>query len=686
MEIVKARCNMCHPRCGINAYVENGKIVKVDGMPEHPWNFLCAKGHAIPELVHAPDRLTNPIRKINGEFKEVSWDEAFGFIADKLTGIKQEYGAKSIVIHVGVPYIGTVTEPITHRWSDVLGTPNYTSGGSFCMLARVIGFNLTAGDHIAPDYNSATRCAVVWGHNPTASNPILADNVNAVKGRRGKLIVVDPRAIPLAKTADIHARVRPGTDCALALGMLNVIIDEELYDKEFVDKWTVGFDKLVEHVKEYLPERVEDITWVPADTIRDMARMYATNKPASISLGIAMDHSTNGIHAIRAITSLMAVTGNIDVSGGNIIPAQRSAQTNLRLPEKVAPDTPIGVDFPLYTDFFSRYSPGPGEQQTTPLLDIMLTEKPYPIKAIIDFGCNLALTWPDTSKVNKAFKKLDLFVVCDIFMTDTAKMADVVLPGVTFMEREDLRNYRNQGLPLLMKTNRAVEPVGNSMEDWKIVQGIAKSMGDGEYFPWESTEELFKYVLEPSPISLDQLKENPGGIFYGEKISRKYLGGGFNTPSKKVEIYSETLKDYGFDPLPTFYEPPESPVRTPELAKDYPLIMITGGRVLAYTHSQFHNLPSLRKMVPEPYVEINPKTAESYGIAQGDMVRVETARGSIKLKAKLTEDILPGVIGVMHGWAEANVNLLSTMDKEYLDPLDGYPGLRQLLCRVAKVE
>jgi len=357
-------------------------------------------------------------------------------------------------------------------------------------------------------------------------------------------------------------------------------------------------------------------------------------------------------------------------------------QTNLRIPEKaaeVAKEVSVGADFPLFSRMYH-------EQQTTPLLDVMLSEKPYPVKAIIDFGCNLALTWPDTNKVKKAFKKLDLFVVCDTFMTETASMADLVLPGVTFMEREDLRDYRNMGIALLMRTGKAVEPIGNSMEDWKVVQGIARKMGDGEYYPWESAEELFEYVLEPSPISLEQLRQNPGGVYYAEKIYRKYLNGGFNTPSKKVEIYCQTLKEQGYEPIPTFHEPPESPITTPDLAKEYPLILITGVKVLAYTHSSYHNLPSMRRMVPEPYVKIHPETAATYDIAQGDMVRVETPKGSIKLKANLTEDILPRVVAVMHGWSKANANFLTTMDSEYRDPISGYPALRQLLCRVKKAE
>ncbi len=678
MNIIKTECEMCHPRCGLNVHVENGRILKVEPMPEHPFNLPCAKARAIPELVYSPERLNNPLRKVGGEFREITWNEAFEFVAQRLVDIKDKYGAKSIVMHTGRAFVGSITSPIIRRWGDVLGTPNFTSGGSFCFLARTIGFILTAGDHICSHYDSSNRCAVLWGDNPTESNPELANRIRAVQAGGSKLIVVDPRVIPLARGADIHAQLRPGTDCALALSMLNVIITEGLIDKDFVEQWTVGFDELAKHVEAYPPEKIEEVTWVSSETIRDMAQTYAINKPASISLGISMDHSTNGIQAIRAITALMAVTGNISISGGNIILPPRMPWPNLRVEQNVDDDVPIGIDYPLFTRYARQ------EQQTTPLLDVMLTEKPYPIKALLNFGSNLALTWPDTNKVKKAFEKLEFFVVCDIFLTDTAKMADVVLPGVTFIEKADLRDYRNLGLPLFLKKDKVLEPIGNSMEDWKIVAGIAKRMGYGDYFPWESTEELFRYLLEPSGITLDELSQKPGGIYYGEEISRRYLNEGFHTPSKKVELYSSLLKEYGYDPLPTFYDPPENPVSTPALAREYPLILVTGVRVLPYQHSQYHNIPSLRKMTPEPYVEIHPQTAVSLGINHGDMTRVETSKGSIRLKANLTRDILPGVVAVLHGWSEANANLLTSMDRENCDPVSGYPGLRQTLCRVVK--
>lgn len=678
MKITKSVCGMCHHLCGIDVHVANGKIVKVTPMKEHPFHQLCEKGYAIPELVHSPERLSNPLRKINGEFKEVSWDDALDFIADKLTRIRQDYGAKALVVHLGFAFVRSHIQYVVRRFCDLYGTPNYTSGGSICFVARVIAYNLTCGALLNPQL-TGTRCAVVWGNNPVETMvPPHPNSLYAAVKEGAKLIVIDPKATRLAKQADIHAQLRPGTDAALALGLLNVIIAEGLYDKDFVEQWTVGFNELAEHVKEYPAEKVAEITWVPADTIRNMARLYATSKPAAISMYVAMDHSTNGVQALRAIATLMAVTGNIDVPGGNTytsVARLNRLMTNLRLPDRVAHDPGVGADYPLFTKFV-------GETQVLPVIEQMVSQQPYPIKALIIAGNNAALTWPGTGKLEKGCKNLDLMVAMDIFMTDTAKMADVVLPGTTFLERAEIRDYLGRGYSLAALGNRVIEPVGNSMEDWQIWAELGKRMGYAEYFPWNDSEELLNHLLDPSPISLEELKQKPGGIFYAEKEFKKYLKDGFNTPSKKVELYSETLKEYGYDPLPTFHEPTESPVSRPDLAEHYPLMFLAGGKTKAYTHSQYRNLPSLRRLVPEALLEIHPATARGLGISDGDWVKVESPRGGIELKARLSEDIHPDIVSMLHGWSEANANYL--IDDTARDPISGFPGLRSVLCRVTK--
>jgi len=674
MDLVKTTCNMCFRRCGIDVHVENGKIIKVTGMKEHPFNALCIKAQAIPELVHSKERLTNPLQKVEGKFREISWDEALGLIADRLTDIKQRQGAKALAMYFGVAFTYSPVEYMARRFCDLYGTPNYASGVSLCYFARTMADKLTCGAHITPHYSAATRCMLVWGHNPVESDPILADAIYGMVGRDAKLIVIDPKATRLAKKADVHAQIRPGTDCALALGMLNVIIAEGLYDRAFVEEWTVGFERLFEHVKDYTPERVEAITWVRAEVIREMARIYASHKPASISRGVSMDHCTNGIQAIRAISSLVAITGNLDIPGGNIyVPPLRL--TSLRLVEKLPEDAVIGADYPLFT----RYTT---EQQLVPLIDQMVTQKPYPIKALLVAGTNPALTWPDSDKFRQGREKLDLLVVVDIFMTDTAKMADIVLPGTSFWERQELRPYAGRGLPLITLANRVVEPGGNAMEESMMLAELGRRMGYAEYFPWADTDELFEHLFEETNISLAQLRQNPGGVYYAEREFQKYLRNGFDTPSGKVEIYSELMAEHGYDPLPTFHEPTESPVSCPDLAEKYPLMFVGGPKTIAYVHSQYRNLSSLRRLVPEPLLEINPQTAGSLGIANGDLVTVESLRGSIKVKARLTGDIHPRVVAMQHGWSEANANCLT--DDEARDPVSGYPGFRSVLCRVSK--
>jgi len=670
--IVKTICNMCPTHCGIDVHVENGRIVRVTGMEEHPFHTLCIKAKAIPELVHSSERLTDPLKKVNGAWEKISWDEAFGLVASKLTDIKQKYGPQAVVVHIGEPFVYSDTERILRRFTELYGTPNYTTGASFCAFGTIMGHSLTCGTFIFPYYSADTKCIIVWGKNPRESYPLEADTIYAMVGRGAKLIVIDPRVTPLAKKADIHARIRPGTDCALALGMLNVIIAEGLYDKAFVEQWTVGFDKLVEHVKEYSPQRVEEITWVPAETIINMAHMYATSKPAVISSGVAIDHSTNGVQTVRAIATLVAINGNLDVDGGNVYNTSRLKRTSFRLEEKTVDEVSIGADYPL----FSRYT---HEVTAVPALDAILAEKPYPIKALLVVGCNPVLTWSNANKVKQAFEKLDLLLVVDIFMTETAELADIVLPGTTFLERQDIRDYRSH---LVAVANRAIEPIGNSMEDWEIWAELGRRMGYAEYFPWKDIDELFNYWLEPSNVSFDHLKQNPGGVYYARREFQKYLEDGFNTPSKKVEIYSDTMNNFGYEPIPTYREPMESPISESDLVKEYPLILITGPRTINYIHSRCRNLPSFRRLLPESLIEINAQTARTLDITDEDWVMVESLRGNIKLKARLTEDIHPKVVSIQHGWNEANANLLT--DDEARDPVSGFVSFKSLMCRVTK--
>jgi anaerobic selenocysteine-containing dehydrogenase len=623
------------------------------------------------------------MKKENKEWKQISWDEALDTIAARLTKVKERYGARALVGLFGQVVLtgGGETAGIIKRFYDVYGTPNVFSVDTMCFRTKLAGHQLTGGKFFEADTENA-RCILVWGRNPHESCVQVGRQIADLKDKGTKLIVIDPRATLLAKKADMHAQPRPGSDCALALGMMNVIISEELYDKEFVDSWTVGFDKLADHVQRYPPHEVEKLTWVPAETIKAIARMYAITRPACIMQGTnALEQHAAGAQNCRAIVILQALTGNIDVPGGYVrIP--RVDQNELRLP-KMLKEKPLGADkFPI-----SYEVPGFvfGEGQAMVLPDAILTGEPYPIKAMVISGSNPVLTWPNSKKIREAITSLDFLVVMDLFMTETAKLADIVLPAATFFEQSQfplefaiVNGYQRY----TMLRKKAVEIEG-CRSDCNFWLQLAKRMGYGEYFPWKDQEEVIDYLLQPSGLTVKQLKEDkPSGFLFGSPHYKEYQENGFGTPSKKVELYSETMAELGYKPLPTHVEPPESPISSPELAKEYPLVLTTGARLLRYWHTQYRNLEQLHKAYPEALAEINPQTAKKYDINDGDIAILATRRGSIEIRAKVTEDIVAGVVNVAHGWSQANVNLLT--DEKPADPISGFPALKSLLCKISR--
>jgi anaerobic selenocysteine-containing dehydrogenase len=680
--IKKTVCNMCNVRCGLDVHVQDGRITKIESMAEHPLKPLCVKADGIIEWVYSPQRVTHPMKKIDGKWREISWDEALDFFSDKLFSIKEEYGAKSVVVFSGITFSGLHDlRALIRRWCDIYGTPNLTTGGSYCHRAHVIAHGLTLdyrSPELMPDFPNS-RCIINWGRDPEESKHIAGMRIDEAKKRGAKLIVIDPRRTETAKKANIHAQIRPDTDCALALGILNVIIAEQLYDKDFVDKWTVGFERLVDHIKEYTPEKVAEITWVPSDTIREIARTYATTKPAAIFQYISVDHSINGVQTSRAIATLIAITGNLEVSGGNrICPAPKFAKLSVEGLTRQSEQDSISAKYPIYDRFV-------GYPSATTVTDAVITGNPYPVKALIVQGGNPALTWPHSKKVNEALSRLDLLVVIDMFITDTAERADLFLPISTFLERKMLVDYHVAAqIPRILRTEPAIEPLGEAKEDWKIWSELGIKMFGNQYFPWEDADDIYAAYLKTSGITIDELKRKTVGIEYANMDEKGYLSKGFNTPSGKVEIYSKFLEDYGYDPLPTYHEPYEGPITTPQLAKEYPLIAMTGPRKAMFTHSQFRNIPALRKRMQEALIEINAETAKELRIKDCDMVRVESARGEIQIRAKLTSDIHPRVVSIPHGWSgESNANLLT--DDMARDPISGYPPFRSVLCRVTKL-
>jgi len=673
-------CTICYHSCGMDVLVENGRITRVRGLKDHPLNKgrLCPKGARAIELVYHPDRIRYPLKKVNGEWKRISWDNALTEIANKLQSLKNEFGPEILSIFsgsIGVENLEMME--LAQRFKGAFGSPNFISVEGICYRMRIRARQMTFGKY--PVEEMDTRLYILWGHNPEQSDfPLhLAIRENLAKG--SKLVVIDPKRISLAKKAEMYLPIRPGTDGALALALMHVIIKENLYDKDFIERWTHGFDELVSHIEPYTPEWAERITWVQAEDIRKLARLYATAESASIFQGTnTQDQTANGTQNSRAFAILQTITGNINNPGGWVV-GPRLSITGLGIPTE---RTPIGAgDYTLFYDFWGRKSPF-GQVVCFP------DSVPNIIKALIVTGGNPVMSMPDSNAFREALQKLDLLVVHDLFMTETAELAHYVLPACTHLEKNGLAYSYNvcHGIPYLMLRKKAIDPLHGSWSEFRFWKELAKKMGLGDVFPWETDEEVVELELESTGLNYKELKEEKVvGAYYGEKKygMEEYEKKGFSTPSRKIEIYSDTFAKAGFDPLPTYLEPDQSPMSGSGLYKKYPLVLTTGARILYYTHGQHRNIKGLKERIPEPFADIHPKTATQYGIKDGDSIVVESNRGKIRVKARVTQDILEGVVSIPHGWpGEANVNLLT--DVHCREPIMGYPQMKSQLCSIRK--
>ena len=671
-------CTLCYHSCGCRVTVEDGKAVKVEGLESHPLNRgkLCPKGWSALENIYSPDRIKRPLKKVDGTFKEISWDQALDEIAGKLKELKEKFGPQVLGVFSGSIGVENLEMAgLVQRFKAAFGSPNFFSVESVCYRMRIRTRQITFGKYPTEELDS--KLYVLWGHNPEQSDfPLsLALEENLQKG--AKLVVIDPKRIPLADRADMYLRIRPGTDGALALALINVIINEKLHDQEFIDKHTIGFDKLVPHVEPYTPEWAEEITWVRAEDIRKLARLFATTKGAGIYQGTCtQDQTANGTQNSRAFSILQVITGNLNVAGGWTI-SPRLAFGNVGL--RVEGD-PIGSEqYPLFFEVWGRKSP-------YGVVTLVPESIPDKLKAFIVVGGNPLISMPDTNAFTEAFRKLDLLVVHDLFMTDTGREAHYVLPACSHLEKWGVAYTYNvcHCLPFLMLRKKCIEPLHESWSEWKFLTELAKRLDMGDLFPWKSEEDLVAFELAPSGLTFDYLlHEKPEGDYYQEK-QYGIPEGRFSTPSKKIEIYSEALEKVGFDPLPIYLEPERAPGRGSKAFQEkYPLILSTGSRNLYYTHSQHRGVAALREMNPEPFFDVGPLTAQKYGVGNGDDVMIETNRGKVKMKARVDDKLAEGVVLVPHGWTgEANANLLT--DVECREPILGYPDMKSLMCSIRK--
>jgi anaerobic selenocysteine-containing dehydrogenase len=789
----------CHGGCGVLAHIRDGKLVKLEGDPDHPWNQgrLCARALAMTQYVEHPERLRRPVKRVGkrgeGRWEEISWDEAYDLVEKKMKAIREEFGPESVIFSMGT---GRDIGPWICMLAYAFGSPNvmFALSGNACYTPRFAALDTVQGEYSVfdagqwlPDRYEDPRfelpaCMIVWGYNIPATCPdnLFGHWIIDLMKRGTKIISIDPRLSWFASRAKYWLRLRPGTDAALAMGFLNVIVNEDLYDHGFLEKWTnaahlirgdtgkllresdlgeggsgenfvawddaanqaavwdaeqveykapdvkpalsgdcevtlADGDMVVCHtvwdafraeVEKYPLDKVEKITGVQAGDIAQAARFYASSKPASIHWGVPIDMTPAVTPLCQAIASLWALTGNLDVPGGNVFSrfafdavayALPGAEGVIKLKNKEQDKPRIGADrYGPFNKFIWRC-------QTDLALEQIFTGEPYPIKGLWIQTCNLlGGIGLDPKRWREALKKLDLVVAVDLFMNSTTQYADIVLPAASFLEKDGVRSW---WVPL-QSINKAIT-VDECRPDVEINFELARRFDPD--FKWKTIRELFDDIIKPSGLTFEELQQK-GWAFppeghpscpyrrHEKGLLRADKKPGFQTPTGRFELYSTLREDWGLEPLPHHEEPPLTPVSRPDLAKDYPLILSTGRRSPAFFHAEHRMIPWLREIDPDPVVEIHPDTAAEHGIGNGEWVWVENWMGRVKFKAKVTLVVPTWMVMAAHGWWfpekpgaeptlygvwESNVNQLIPMNAQGKDGL-GAP-IKHLLCKIYKV-
>ena len=691
IEVRKSVCAICDPgtQCGLDLYVKDGRIIKVAGTKEAPHSHgtLCSKGAAMRQYVYSPERILTPLRRTgergSGEFEPISWDEALDEIATRLNAVKDEFGAESVMFYSGY---AKWARAYLMRFALGFGSPNYLTESSTCATAMIMAQQLTYGAPAGPDMKN-TNCIVYWSHNPSATKSLNLEGINRKLESGVKVIVVDPRVTDLAQRADVFLQLRPGTDGALALAFGHVIVEEGLYDREFVANWTIGFDEYRALVADMTPERAAAICGVSAADIRAAARMYAAAKPACIHFSAApVVHHTNGVQNYRAVFCLIALTGNVDIAGGNRMNPPSIAHQPGGFPtrerEFTGADRLAGLPERIGSARFPVWARLCNEAQACDVPRQIREGTPYPLKALFALGLNYRMFAGSQDYIDQLCK-LDFIVDVDLFLTDSAKYADIVLPCCSSAERRELRCWP---MGYVQFTQPAIEPVGESRSDVDILAELSGRMGLGDELLEAGIEACVEWMLEPSCLTVAELDEHPEGMWVpGAKppAERKYLQGGFRTPSGKAEFVSGVLAEIGgegCEALPSYREPAMSPVSRPDLAEKYPLVLNAGARLPMFQHSRTFRLPWTRSLSPEPHADVHPDDATAAGIVDGAWMKVVTPCGEACMRAHVTEMVCRGDVHFYHDWPQANANDL--LDGDYLDPISGFPGYRSSLCRI----
>jgi len=620
----------CPDTCGLLVQVEDGQITKVKGDPEHPYTqgFICRKGARFPEHVHCADRLTTPLRRTgpkgSGEFAPITWDEALDEVAANIRRVADEFGPEAVLPYSYAGHMGMVHRNAGHAFFNKLGASrlDYT----ICSAAATAGFKASLGSGPSTEIQEAAGSdfIVVWGSNALVTNVHAWPHFNKARKNGAKIVVIDPYRNATAKEADVHLMLRPGTDAALALAVMHVLVNEDLLEHDFIAAQTIGFGQLKERVREWPPSRAAEVCGLDEAEILEFARAYGTARAPYIRTGWGPARQLAGGMAMRTLCLLPALVNAFNKPGGGITRALGGA--------------------PVEAPSLIRADLRPADTRTVNMVHLghALTElEAPPVKLLYNYLSNPAAVAPQSAKVMAGLAREDLFtVVQEMYMTDTAKFADVILPGASFLEVTDL--YRCYGHNYVQIAHPVIEPVGDSRSTLDIFQGLAKRLGYTEEVFTLTEDQCIERILTESAdspylagVDLDALRR---GEPIRLNIPANPFATGFNTPSGKVEFFSQSMADQGLDPLPD-----GTPVRDPEGGDEYPLEYLTPPHPLLL-NSAFNEIGAIRERTGGPKVLIHPDTAAARGITQGMAVRVFNGRGQNTASAEITEDTRPDLL------------------------------------------
>ena len=709
----KAICGICPSGCWVEVALKNGKLSDIRRDDSHTLGAICRRGEKAAEIVYSKHRLKYPMKRTGPkgkyEFKRISWDEAYDTIVENLNKIKKNFGPEAVAIYTGR---GAQEQSLCDMFqprgvsvssaSNILfpfGSPNTMGVGALCYVSlHMIAPHVTMGriqTNMFADIENA-EMVVVWGTNPaTDSPPVDMLRLENAARRGADIIVIDPRRTETAIRTDAQwVSIRPGTDGALALSIIEVMIDEDLYDEDFAENWCHGFEELKRYTQHFRPEIAEKITGVAANTIRGLARRICKASGASLLMYTGLEYSNTGVQSARAVLTLFALANQLDVPGGIGLTMLGSQFPINRSCNQENPDISraIGYDrFPIYSNYR-------GESHAIGLVDSVLKGEPYPIRALIIHGSSLLTSWPQTAIWKQTLSKLDFLACIDRQLTADAAYADIVLPATTMFENESYMVYG----PIFRYRQRIIESLEEARNDYLIMAELAERFGYGHLFP-QTEEDMVRFALEGSGFTFEEVEAAGGWVSIPTHMLeyKKWQKGklrrddkpGFDTPTGKFEIWSTIFEEYGYEPLPKYIEPPESPLGNPGLAEEFPLVFNSGARPQTDFRSQHHGIKSLVRDNPEPLVELNLEDARQRNIQNGDLVEVHTPRGSVPFRARVSSDIVKGAVECMMGggtpvgtkaWQQWNANELTDINN--YDIISGFPIYKALLCEVVRIK